>query len=435
MSYLVLHMDKFKRDAIRGIESHNKRKRHSHTNPDIDYERSTANYDLVANAPHDYATAVQDRIDHLLLTKAVRKDAVQLCGLVVSSDKEFFQRLTACETRRFFEESMKFLTSFVGKENVISAMVHMDETTPHMHFFHVPVTADGRLSAKAIYTRQTLKKLQTELPQYLQQCGFSIERGVEQTPGSAKKHLDTREFKQQREALTRLQDVFLAQEERNAVLQAKAKELLREQREYEEHLANLHRQAKEVEVMLSDTLILPQANIFNYKNVLEKAERLIATQKQSLCMQKYLEEENARLHKEIADLVKKYETMLHSHNTEKAKLKNELGWLRLEMDSKQQMRSDQDDFLLLPDVASRLEVFIQQRKAERMHQIALEAEAKRQEEAKLLRRNREIEAQRLQELDRRREEIQNQEWDFASVQSEERPQSVEYPQRSSFRLR
>ena len=40
MSYLVLHMDKFKKDAIRGIQSHNRRERESHSNPDIDYSRS-----------------------------------------------------------------------------------------------------------------------------------------------------------------------------------------------------------------------------------------------------------------------------------------------------------------------------------------------------------------------------------------------------------
>lgn len=46
MSYLVLHMDKFKKEAIRGIQSHNRRERESHSNPDIDYDRSLANYEL-----------------------------------------------------------------------------------------------------------------------------------------------------------------------------------------------------------------------------------------------------------------------------------------------------------------------------------------------------------------------------------------------------
>lgn len=204
MSYLVLHMDKFKKEAIRGIQSHNRRERESHSNPDIDYDRSAANYELHEAASSNYAEAIQNRIDDLLPVKAVRKDAVRMCGLIVTSDKAFFDGLTPEETRRFFEESKAFLTEFVGAENVISAMVHMDEKTPHMHFLHVPVTPDGRLSANSIYTRASLKKLQTELPLYLQGRGFEIQRGVEQKPGSAKKHLDTREFKQQQEALNNL---------------------------------------------------------------------------------------------------------------------------------------------------------------------------------------------------------------------------------------
>ena len=140
MSTLVLHMDKFKKDAVRGIQSHNRRERESHSNPDIDYSRSAGNYELHESASASYPQAIQNRIDDLLLVKAVRKDAVHMCGLVVSSDKAFFDTLNAEETRRFFEESAAFLTDFVGRENVISAMVHMDEKTPHMHFLHVPVT-------------------------------------------------------------------------------------------------------------------------------------------------------------------------------------------------------------------------------------------------------------------------------------------------------
>ena len=94
MSYLVLHMDKFKKEAIRGIQSHNRRERESHSNPDIDYDRSAANYELHEAASSNYAEAIQNRIDELLLVKAVRKDAVRMCGLIVTSDKTFFDGLT-----------------------------------------------------------------------------------------------------------------------------------------------------------------------------------------------------------------------------------------------------------------------------------------------------------------------------------------------------
>ena len=127
MSYLVLHMDKFKRESLRGIQSHNRRERRSHSNPDIRHEKSRENYELHQTEVSDYVRAVQARIESLNLPKAVRKDAVVLCGLIVTSDLPFFARLPPEEQRRFFEESRDFLTRFVRCENVISALIHMDE--------------------------------------------------------------------------------------------------------------------------------------------------------------------------------------------------------------------------------------------------------------------------------------------------------------------
>ena len=105
MSYLVLHMDKFKKDAIRGIQSHNRRERESHSNPDIDYSRSVGNYDLHESTSDNYAQAIQNRIDDLLMVKAVRKDAVHMCGLIISSDKSFFTRMGKEENQTFFRGS------------------------------------------------------------------------------------------------------------------------------------------------------------------------------------------------------------------------------------------------------------------------------------------------------------------------------------------
>ena len=144
MSYLVLRYGQIQEGtpyaASRATTGGNGR---ATGNPDIDYDRSAANYELHEAAASNYAEAIQNRIDELLLVKAVRKDAVRMCGLIVTSDKAFFDGLTPEETRRFFEESKAFLTEFVGAKNVVSAMVHMDEKTPHMHFLHVPVTPDG----------------------------------------------------------------------------------------------------------------------------------------------------------------------------------------------------------------------------------------------------------------------------------------------------
>ena len=295
MSFLVLHMDKFKKEAVRGIQSHNNRERESHSNPDIDYERSAGNYDLHDPAAGNYAEAIQNRIDDLLLVKAVRKDAVYMCGLIVSSDSAFFQNLSPEDTRRFFEESKVFLTEFVGAENVISAKVHMDEKTPHMHFLHVPVTEDGRLNANKIYTRESLKKLQTELPAYLQSRGFALQRGVEQEPGAKKKHLNTREFKQQQEALHSL-------EKETQAMSAGLEQRQREESALRERLQSIQQQAQEAEKTLAEQPEIPKASMFNFKSVLEIAQEKIELQQKALAAKGIVTAQNEKQQAEIQSL-------------------------------------------------------------------------------------------------------------------------------------
>lgn len=175
MSLLSAHMEKFKKEAVRGIQGHNQRERESKSNPDVKPDRSHLNYDLHNDAPINYARLINHRIDGLGLKKVPRSDAVVMCEIVVSSDKDFFDKLSAGEQRRFFLAAKEWLDEFAGKENLIAAIVHMDEKTPHLHYSHVPVTRDGRLCAKDVYTKQSLRYLQSGLARYLQK-GFENHR-------------------------------------------------------------------------------------------------------------------------------------------------------------------------------------------------------------------------------------------------------------------
>ncbi len=376
MSFLVLHMDKFKKEAVRGIQSHNRRERESRSNPDIDYGRSTGNYELHEEASDNYAQAVQNRIDDLLLVKAVRKDAVHLCGLIVSSDKAFFDRLTPEESRRFFEESKAFLTEFVGMENVVSAMVHMDEKTPHMHFLHVPVTPDGRLNANSIYTRSSLKKLQTDLPRYLQSRGFDIQRGVEQKPGSAKKHLDTREFKQQQEALSKLTLEYdeLAQNSRQVI-----SELEQRKEELKNRIEKYERQAKQAEKALQEDSPLPKANFFNYPSVLEKAASIIRELKKALADKHILQENEERLQQKVASLRQKQMTLEAEHAAHEKQSHKEKENLEAQLKKMKAIMAGYREFLLLPEIRPLHHEFVECKQAEQL-QKRQEEERQRQQE-------------------------------------------------------
>ena len=387
MSTLVLHMSKFKKDAIRGIQSHNRRERESHSNPDIDYSRSVGNYDLHESASDNYAQAIQNRIDDLLMVKAVRKDAVHMCGLIVSSDKSFFTRMGKEETRRFFAEAAAYLTDFVGKENVISAMVHMDEKTPHMHFLHVLVTQDGRLSANSIYSRASLKKLQTELPSYLQSRGFEIQRGVEQKPGSAKKHLDTREFKQQQESLAGLRRESDAVAREALQLIGEMIERRKQEEVLQERLQSMEQQAREAEAILSDMPELPQASLLNYKFVLKQAQTIMTQQQKSLAEKTMiaaardkLQAENKTLEKRLQELSRQYSLLKAQYAQEQEVNAHNMRSLMQQGRDFQDELEEYREFTLQPEIMPLHAAFLQEKEEQRQREEEEQQESERQEE-------------------------------------------------------
>lgn len=195
MSYGVVRVQKFHAGSVKGIQIHDRREKDgiSHTNKDIDWNRTQLNYDLHTAQNENFNKAVKERIEQLSLKRSVRKDAVVMAQILVTSDHVFFEGLMENEQRRFFEDSYEFLKERYGESNIVSSMVHLDETTPHMHFNFVPVTADGRLSAKAVLTKQSLIE-QQDL--FFEKVGkkYGLQRGER---GGSKTHLETAEFKKQ----------------------------------------------------------------------------------------------------------------------------------------------------------------------------------------------------------------------------------------------
>lgn len=138
-------------------------------NENIDPSRTHLNYDL---APHREGSQL-DRLHQRLSEVKVQKraDVNVLCDWVVTAPKD----LPSTEHKKFFEESYAFLTQRYGAENVVSSYVHMDETTPHMHFAFVPVKhvlkggkEYDKVSAKEVITRRDLQTFHTDLDAHLE---------------------------------------------------------------------------------------------------------------------------------------------------------------------------------------------------------------------------------------------------------------------------
>lgn len=193
VGYAVVHMMKIKSGAVGGIQSHNNREHEPKTNPDVDMSRSEDNYDLI---PCDnYKRSIKEKLSNLVeSSRAIRKDAVVVCNFIVTSDNETMDALGADRQREFFQDSVKWFSDRYGADRVLNATVHMDETTPHLHIGVMPITQDGRLSAKAIFTKTEMKAIQTEFARDVGEK-YGLERGVE---GSERTHLSEARFKEKK---------------------------------------------------------------------------------------------------------------------------------------------------------------------------------------------------------------------------------------------
>lgn len=193
VGYAVVRMMKIKSGAVGGIQSHNNREHEPKTNPDVDMSRSEDNYDLISC--DNYKRSIKEKLSNLVeSSRAVRKDAVVVCNFIVTSDNETMDALGADRQREFFQDSVKWFSDRYGADRVLNATVHMDETTPHLHIGVMPITQDGRLSAKAIFTKTEMKAIQTEFARDVGEK-YGLERGVE---GSERTHLSEARFKEQK---------------------------------------------------------------------------------------------------------------------------------------------------------------------------------------------------------------------------------------------
>lgn len=231
MSFLVAHMQKLKKNNLKGIIDHNERNSDIHSNTDIDISRSHLNYDLVEDRRNGkrLLADINEYIKKNYKTdKAIRKDANLVSSWIISSSKEFFKNLPEDEIKRYFKTAKDYFEEKFGAENVRFATVHMDETTPHMHIGIVPINSDGKLHFKTIFNRQTLRDIQEELPKILKEQGFDIERGVDTKDMALEnkpKHLTEKEYKAYSKEKAELEKQLIAKmseiDEQIAVYRAK----------------------------------------------------------------------------------------------------------------------------------------------------------------------------------------------------------------------
>ena len=192
--YGILRFAKYKGPEIGRIEAHDERTKKTYaSNPDVNLSRSHLNYHLI-RTQGSYRAQAERQIRQTGCR--VRSDSVRLVETIVTASPEFFRNRGTRETRAYFEAALAFLSKQVPPEHILSAVVHMDEKTPHMHLVFVPITQDGRLSAKEIIgNRKKLIWWQDQFWAHMVKRWPELERG-ESASKTGRTHIPPRLFKE-----------------------------------------------------------------------------------------------------------------------------------------------------------------------------------------------------------------------------------------------
>ena len=192
MAYAILRFAKHKGGASKALSAHHERTKEIYaSNPDIDAERTKQNFHL-GTPRWSYEQEIRHRIR--MAGCRVRKDSVKFVDTLVTVSPEFAKAHEA-EMPEYFTRAFNFLKERVGEDNIISAVVHMDEKTPHMHLCFVPLTKDKRLSAKEILgNKKAMIRWQDDFYACMAERWPELERG---TPAveTKRKHLTPQWYK------------------------------------------------------------------------------------------------------------------------------------------------------------------------------------------------------------------------------------------------
>lgn len=303
------------------MDKHNERKNKKYSNEDIDISKSKDNVRLVECS--SYTKKIEKEIkERYRGERNIRKDAVVGVETIFTSDQEFFQDLSKEKQIEFFKESLSFLEKKVGKQNIISAVIHYDETTPHLHAVFVPIDSKGKLRYKSfVENKQDLIKWQDEYYQQISKKFPKLERG-KSAKDTKRKHLSVEDFKEktelEKEKESLKKEINRKKEETQTVqkqLNITKKELEQKKQEVQK-MQNVEKQKKQLEQSYSS---LKQ----QYQGAERELDR-VQEEVKNIESQKY--ELQQELKKEVEDfqMIQKHLNQMKKELEEKKKEANRL---------------------------------------------------------------------------------------------------------------
>lgn len=203
MSYAIIRNENYKMGQLGLIYRHNERKNTNYSNKDINKQNSIKNYSI-KSINTSYQKAFKILKEQYNLKGQIKKVSNVMCELIITSDKYFFDLIGENETKRYFQMAYDFVKNYqnLGEQYIVSAKVHLDETTPHLHIVFIPVIhkfdkKSGKMIDKISCSefwkgKDSYKKLQDSFYKCVRNNGFDLERGKSNNV----EHLSTEKLKQ-----------------------------------------------------------------------------------------------------------------------------------------------------------------------------------------------------------------------------------------------
>ncbi len=221
-NYAILRIEKRKLSSVTSINNHHERLKEKYkSNEDIDSERTDLNYHLV-QPEGKYRQRVLDRINEAGAKR--RKDSVVMQDVLITASPEWIDAKSYEEQVEYFDHAFDFISNRYGRENIISAVIHMDEAHPHMHLVFVPITPDGKLSSKTLMGGpKGMEKLQDDFHEHMSRKYPDLTRGISKKI-TKRRHISPQMYKQAASLYEHYDQILAAINDIGLIGNARAKE-------------------------------------------------------------------------------------------------------------------------------------------------------------------------------------------------------------------
>ena len=232
--YCIMRTEKRKRTDLGGIQKENTRTAQNYNNkvnPGMDI------FNVTLKESNNWLQDINREIQ--AAGAKARSNSVMALDTIYTASPEFFQERTNAENDRFFRDCLKFHESHFG--HIISAVVHYDETTPHLHVISVPLTKDGRLSARDVIGNKS--KMSKTQDSFFEQVGrdYGLARGIHMDGQEKKQHISAQEheLREIKQKIAREQEKLEAIEHSEEMARIRAQESKRTAEELQKQVEQL----------------------------------------------------------------------------------------------------------------------------------------------------------------------------------------------------